>query len=339
MQKNKQKMRILLTFDTGYAPHAATVIESIIQNCPEKLDFAVIYYNLTQEIQDIMSKHFMSKVNSLEFLKADVSRFSVVKSLPHIVNPINVVLRLLTPYILPESDHFTIYLDCDTIVQDNILKIMEGVDLSKPICAITEYNPAYKLRDLSKLEAIERPTYNPLIYEAYWYRTYLELQMQPSDKYFCAGIMVINLDYWRKHKIAERAIDFLLKYSPYAADQDALNYVIKGNYTELHPRWNLMRQKIFSNYDVKTLREAYKNPAIIHQKGWNYMHKDDVRKLYRKYRKCTPFPRIIYKDKTVKNIIKKQFRRIIESLIGKENAQKLRVSIQKVNHTATARLK
>ena len=32
-------MNILLTFDSGYAPHASVVMESIIRHCPEKLDF------------------------------------------------------------------------------------------------------------------------------------------------------------------------------------------------------------------------------------------------------------------------------------------------------------
>jgi lipopolysaccharide biosynthesis glycosyltransferase len=220
------------------------------------------------------------------------------------------------------------------------LKILENADLTKPVCAVTEYNPCYKLRNLSNLKKIERPLFDPLIMEAYWYRAYIDLQMNPSDKYFCSGIMIINLEYWRKNKIMEQALDFLARYPEriFAPDQDALNHIIKGNYSELHPRWNLMGQRVFSNYDATILQEAHSNPAIIHQKGWNYMHNDEVRKLYRKYRICTPFPKIIYKDKTVKDFIKKQSRRLIEFLLGKENAQKLRVSIQKENLYAKTRL-
>ncbi|MDR1581885.1 MAG: hypothetical protein LBS55_01270, partial [Prevotellaceae bacterium] len=138
-------MRILLTFDTGYAPHAATVMESIIQNCPEKLDFVVIYCDLTKEIQNILSKHFEGKVNSLEFVQLEKTLIiDVVKNIKVIAHNwnYNVYLRLYAQILL--QDGYVIYMDCDTIVQDNILKILENADLTKPVCAVTEYNPCYK---------------------------------------------------------------------------------------------------------------------------------------------------------------------------------------------------
>jgi lipopolysaccharide biosynthesis glycosyltransferase len=335
-------MRILLTFDTGYAPHAATVMESIIQNCPEKLDFVVIYYDLTQEIQDILSKHFMTKVKSLEFVQvSEMSLRDAVKGIKIARDSwnLNIYLRLFAQVLL--SDEGIIYLDCDTIVRDNILKIMEEVDLSKPICAVTEYNPAYKLRDLSKLKPVERPTYNPLIYEAYWYRTYIDLQMQPDCKYLCSGVMIINLEYWRKNKIMEQVMDFFVKYPEhiYAPDQDALNYVIQGNYSELHPRWNVMRQEIFSNYNAEMLEEAYRNPAIIHMKTWLYGTNKKYRHMYVHYRKFTPF-RFIYKDKTVANIIRDYMKMILLFLIGEGNYRKIKSFIRRnsVNGGATVRI-
>jgi lipopolysaccharide biosynthesis glycosyltransferase len=220
------------------------------------------------------------------------------------------------------------------------LKILENADLTKPVCAVTEYNPCYKLRNLSNLKKIERPLFNPLIIEAYWYRAYIDLQMNPSDKYFCSGIMIINLEYWRKNKIMEQALDFLARYPEriFAVDQDALNHIIKGNYSELHLRWNFMGQRVFSNYDATVLEEAHKNPAIIHSKGWNYMYNDGARKLYRKYRICTPFPKIIHKDKTAKNFIKKQSKRLIEFLLGKYYAHRLKVLIRKEYFYSKARL-
>jgi lipopolysaccharide biosynthesis glycosyltransferase len=335
-------MRILLTFDTGYAPHAATVMESIIQNCPKKLDFVVIYCDLTKEVKNMLSKHFEGKVNSLEFVQLEKTLVTdtvknVKATVVHHWN-YNAYLRLYAQMLL--QDEYVIYMDCDTVVQDNILKILENADLTKPVCAVTEYNPCYKLRDLSNLKKIEKPLSDPLVIEAYWYRAYINLQMDPSDKYFCSGIMVLNLEYWRNNKIMEQTLDFLARYPEriFAVDQDALNHIIKGDYSELHMRWNLMNQHVFSNYDAAILEEAYTNPAIIHQKGWNYMSRIAVRKLYRKYRTCTPFPKIIYKDKTVKNIIKKIIGWTIEFLIGKYYAHKLKVLIQKEHFYSKARL-
>ena len=301
-------MRILLTFDTDYAPHAATVMESIIQNCPEKLDFVAIYYDLDKETQDIFSKHFEPKVNSLEFVRLDEvvlkSTIKDVKTIEHLKN-LNVYLRIFSSKLLP-NDEYVIYLDCDIIVQENILKILDMADLSKPVCAVTEYDHAYKRRNLTKLKSIERPYTNSWHEEAYWYRTYLDLGMSQTAKYFNTGVLIINLTYWRQYKIAETALAFLLEYpeKALAADQDALNHAINGNYYVLAPRWNSVAVfcAVFSNYPAEQLEETVIRPAIIHvvgpQKPWHYGCNSKWQKLYWKYRRSTPWADEKYKDKT-----------------------------------------
>jgi lipopolysaccharide biosynthesis glycosyltransferase len=325
-------MRILLTFDTGYAPHAATVMESIIRNCPEQLDFVIIYYELNQETRNILSKHFKEKVKSLEFYEVEekaIMQFKLAKNVPHIQG-FNVFLRLLIDEILPRLEKYIIYLDCDIIVQDNILKITEGMDLSKPVCAVTEYNPAYKWQYLSRAASIGKVEH-PWVQEAYWYRTYQNLEMDATASYFNAGIMVINLEYWREHKIAEKAIAYLLAHPDkcYAADQDALNHAINGNYSTLAPYWNTVANPVFSGYTEQQLQKAQKSPCIIHTVGgvkhWHYMCANrNAKKLYRQYRKLTPYPSIDYADKNLKNILKYQIMWLLKLIVRK----KIRIMLQ-----------
>jgi lipopolysaccharide biosynthesis glycosyltransferase len=326
-------MRILLTFDTGYAPHAAAVMESIIQNCPEKLDFVVIYYDLKQETQDILLKHFEEKVKSFEFVKLDEtvleSTVKGVKTAEHLKG-FNTYLRLFSPTLLP-NDEYIIYLDCDIIVLDNILKITDGVDLSKPVCAVTEYDPAYKYKDIKNLRAVGAITRNTWIIEAYNYRAYNDLGMDQNAKYFNAGVLIINLEEWRENNIAEKAISFLLEHpeKAYAADQDALNHAINGDYFTLDLRWNFIGDAtLYSNYKLDAIKNALKNPAIIHvigpNKPWKYMCDFKFQKKYRHYRKCTPWPEIKYQDKTLRKIIKKYIllggKKILKLLLGKHKA-------------------
>ena len=317
-------MRILLTFDTHYAPHAATVMESIIQNCPEKLDFVVIYYDLNQETQDILTFHFTEKVRSLEFVQMDEEKLKSIaeniKAVEHL--SLNAYLRLFAAVLLP-NDNCVIYLDCDIVVQDNILKILDGADLSKPVCAVTEYDPDYKLHDLSDL-SMGKPAQDPWIIEALCYRTYNDLGMDKSARYFNTGVMVLNLDYWRKNKITEKTVNFMIENPEKLSygDQDALNAVINGNYFSLNPRWNLVppSPSIFSNYNFSISKEAVKNPAVIHVAGsskpWKYLCDSKYQTMYWAYRKYTPWSQKVYKDKTVKNILKKNILNPIEKLIG-----------------------
>jgi lipopolysaccharide biosynthesis glycosyltransferase len=320
-------MKILLTFDTGYAPHAATVMESIIQNCPEKLKFAVIYYDLSDEVRRALTDHFAEKVESLEFHKVEKSiltdALGHIKSAEHLAG-FNTYLRLFAPMVLTDDTH-VIYLDCDTIVQNNILNILNAADLSKPICAVVEYDSSYKYRNLMDLQPIEQSPKDPFIYEAYWSRTYRDLDMRFDAKYFNAGVLVINLNYWREHTITEKTLKFLFENPKknFSADQDALNHVLNGDFHPLHPKWNNLAvwSAVFSNYSAHELQEANSFPSIIHVAGpvkpWHYMGVRRYQKIYRKYRKLTPWPNIEYKNKTIKQILRKTIFLPIAAFINK----------------------
>jgi lipopolysaccharide biosynthesis glycosyltransferase len=320
-------------------------MESIIQNCPEKLDFAVIYYDLSKETRDIFSRHFEQKVKSLEFYEVEgevILKFKAVKNVPHI-RGLNVFLRLLIDKILPKSDKYIVYLDCDIIVLDNILKITDGADLNKPVCAVTEYNPAYKWRDLTRLKLVKRAT-QPWIQEAYWYRVYQNLEMKATASYFNAGVMVINLEYWREHKIAERAVTFLLGNPEkcYAADQDALNHAINGNYCALAPRWNSIGLDVFSNYPAEELKEAIEQPSLLHivgaNKPWKYECNANAQKLYWKYRHFSPWPKKEYHDKTLGKIVKKQTKQIVGFIIGYKLRKKINLIFKREHFRSKIRL-
>lgn len=320
-------MKILLTFDSGYAPHAATVMESVIMNCPEKLDFIVIYYDLTDEIRDILKLHFYNRVKSLEFYKLDERILSEIlkdtKTASHLIG-LNTYIRIFAAEILPSSDDYVIYMDCDIIVLKNILDIMKDVDLNKPLCAVKEYDPKYKLRDLGKIKYWEHPVINPLIYEAYWYRTYLDLHMDLNVPYFNAGVMIVNLNYWREHHFKDRLLKFMTNNSNlFSADQDALNSICNGNFGVLEPKWNsvVLNSGIMNNYDFEG------SPSILHFAGpvkpWHYTNISSERKEYLKYRKKTPWKKIKYADKiSVKRLLYKNLygpiKRIIEFLLGRK---------------------
>lgn len=69
-------MRILLTFDDAYAPHAAVVIESIIQTCPEKLDFVILHTaSLSKDSRFLLESDFAKKVKSLFFFEIPQNEF------------------------------------------------------------------------------------------------------------------------------------------------------------------------------------------------------------------------------------------------------------------------
>jgi lipopolysaccharide biosynthesis glycosyltransferase len=97
-----------------------------------------------------------------------------------------------------------------------------------------------------------------------------EIGLGPSDQYFNAGMMVIDLEKWRKSGVAQAALDYLRRYSDrvFFWDQEALNAVLARKWNAVDERWNwsanldrLSRDGAHSGNGAATL------PRIIHFVG------------------------------------------------------------------------
>jgi lipopolysaccharide biosynthesis glycosyltransferase len=105
--------------------------------------------------------------------------------------------------------------------------------------------------------------------------------------YFNSGMMVIDVDGFRKHKIAERSLDWLLEQGcrPNWPDQDALNHVVGHRWYRLDRTWN--HAFCGGAFDVDPPVPAlYENANIAHFTGrtkpWNdFGHAG--RTLYERY--------------------------------------------------------
>lgn len=62
-----------------------------------------------------------------------------------------------------------------------------------------------------------------------------------SEPYFNSGVMVMDLDAWRKEELSERAYEFTFRYPQYVRfiEQNSLNAAVKGRFHILDPRWNV----------------------------------------------------------------------------------------------------
>ena len=87
------------------------------------------------------------------------------------------------------------------------------------------------------------------------------------EKYFNAGVMLMNLDGFRKENIEEKFFDMLQKYTfRVTQDEDYLNVLCKGKVKLFHLGWNktAFKNDKFNDKDLKLIH--YK----IHWKPWHY---------------------------------------------------------------------
>ena len=176
--------------------------------------------------------------------------------------------------ILPDDVEKVLYLDCDIVVLGDISEFW-NTDLSGCGAACIE--------DIGKDED-ER---------------YERLHYDRSYSYFNAGVLLINLDYWREHKVDKQCVKYFQTYPERILfnDQDLLNVVLHKDKVFVPLKWNM--QDGFYRYgmdkkvaDWNSFREELLHPVILHytnKKPWNYDSMHPLRSEYYKYLDMTPW--------------------------------------------------
>jgi lipopolysaccharide biosynthesis glycosyltransferase len=126
----------------------------------------------------------------------------------------------------------------------------------------------------------------------------VELGLPSGARYFNAGVLLMNLAYWREHDVVNRALSFIeenqqrLEYW----DQDALNVILCESWLQLPSHWNAQHGE-FSDWRYGyELRKEIRDPAIVHFSGdglkpWQWSLEHPFKSEYHKYRRKTPWRR------------------------------------------------
>lgn len=169
-----------------------------------------------------------------------------------------VYARLFLPEIL--DCERVLYLDSDLLVFKNVLEL-EDVDLSGHACAAVINEDAGTLDfDLSKKE-------------------YTSLQLDPKAKYFNAGLLYMNLTFWRANNYTSKCLSFLQNHQFRLADQSALNAVMSGEILPIAKQWNRLVSHISAS-------ELTTPNFVIHytsHKPWQFLNDAPAMLLWRKF--------------------------------------------------------
>lgn len=114
--------------------------------------------------------------------------------------------------------------------------------------------------------------------------------------YFNAGVLLINLRWWRTHNSAEAFFSFINEHGDWIKyqDQDVLNYVFNDHKIFLPIKYNLASGFLSSDVDpgkhLKELEEAIHDPILLHYtcgKPWKLSCRHPYRNTFLKYKSQT----------------------------------------------------
>lgn len=132
--------------------------------------------------------------------------------------------RLLLPELLPTDLQKVLYLDCDLIICKDITGLWCTDIQDVPLAAVTEWDQDACLA--SSPAGVRR---------------YQELGMPAEQPLFNAGVLLLNLEHWRRTRLAQRAFNYIREVGGDVRwyEQEALNVVSKGEYREIESHWNV----------------------------------------------------------------------------------------------------
>lgn len=260
---NPETIHVVAASDNHYAILLAALIKSIEVNhkTPEKINFYVIDDGISAENKQKVTQSGDPKMftfiwkRSTEVVPKEV-QIPVDKS----AFPLTTYLRLFSPYIVPEDAKRLIYLDVDMILMEDISKLW-NVDIGEQVVGAVQ--------DLSETVGSD------------WggIPNYKQLGFDGNEKYFNAGMLVINPVKWKALDISNQVIKDIndnLEHVNFA-DQYGLNVSLYKKWAELDKRWNSFAAVetpdpfLIHFLDIKPIFKSYRSVESYRKHFFTYL--------------------------------------------------------------------
>jgi lipopolysaccharide biosynthesis glycosyltransferase len=265
--------------DDGYAMPLAVTIRSLIDHLGKerRVRLFVLDGGLSPSSRERLLKSWHDSRLAVEWIKPDLRLVADLKTNGHI--SASAYLRLLMPEVLPSNITRVIYLDADVLVQRDIGDLWDvpmqgyaalaGQDFAAPWMNSAVMLP--NIKECKKLLSAVTPVAN-----------YRALGIAAESPYFNSGVMVVDLNSWRREKYAEKCLVCLRENREHVLfwDQYALNVILNKHWQQLDLRWNQAAHIYLyptwqeSPFDRETYDRLRSDPWIVHfcspSKPWHY---------------------------------------------------------------------
>jgi len=284
------KLNVLYACDDNYAPFAGVSICSLLENNKE-LEEITIYIaseNISSENITLLHKQ-VKKYGDKRLLKViDKSQFSEqLESFnkTRFRGSFAAYYRIFLEKIIDDDVDRLLYLDCDTLVVDDLRSLLALDFNNKTVAAVIDVTSTI-IQDtrFSKDNNVkEKERYKP---------------------YFNSGVILFNIPNWKKNNYTTRLLN-LLEHDDTNfpdADQGWLNKVLEDDFLILPPKYNLVplhlvyKDELYLKYlpadyyySTHELEDARQNPVVLHtnhflnQHPWSKNSLHPSRAIYDKY--------------------------------------------------------
>lgn len=286
---------VCIVTDDSYAPFAAATLASTFDNLPRGSVVAyVVSSRLSEENRSGLAEVGATFGDSVVFKGVSDSlgaRFA--KGWTHSYITVETFYRFFLGEVLEASER-VLYLDVDTIVLRDLSELC-SMELGGSIAAV--------------VQSYDEPHWGAVLNQKFG--------LPATHRYFNAGVLLLNLKAWREAAVGESLVRCAVERRTH--DEVALNLVLSGRCTLVHPKFNVGphlsffadRLYVAGRYDfpATAYAEASRDPAIVHfcggSKPWQYNSIHPQKRMFYKYLAMTPFAGAAPTDRTLRNLVLK----------------------------------
>ncbi len=248
---------VMAAVDQAYVMPLTVMVRSLLENLgPDySLDLYVFEDGTTAASRKRAEYSWMPYPLHTEWITPDKSRIEGKLQDRGYAGVPATYFRLLIQDLLPPTVNKAIYLDADLIIQGDLSKLW-NIDMKGHLAlAVPDaYSDLFHLGRLSRIQFREG------------------VQFHRRSAYFNAGVLVIDVELWRRERVGERALAFAENYRDPLSfhDQDALNCALQGRWGSISPTWNFhelpgcLFHWCSRRYSKQDLKGAFSHPHIVH---------------------------------------------------------------------------
>lgn len=230
-------IHIAAASDENYAMPLAVTVRSLLSTLSHgtSVRLYIIDGGISPDSKDRLARSWRDPRLTVDWLEPDLGRIDGFPVSNHVTR--TAYARILLPFLLPETLDRVIYLDSDLLIRRDVSPLWDEPFQGAAALAIADV-AAPKIDAELSLDNFQ--DCRPLLGAARPVPNYRELGLSPHAPYFNSGVLCIDLDVWRRDKIAEQALDCLDRYREHVLwwDQYALNVVLHGRWRPIDCRWN-----------------------------------------------------------------------------------------------------
>ena len=215
---------IVCVCDNHYAILLAALVKSIEANhaTTEKLQFLIVEDGITKTNKARITNSTNPATTTLDWLKmSDCLPEDARLPVDNSSLPLNIYIRLFIPYFIPQNTKRVIFLDVDMIMLADISELW-NIDIGDNIIGAVQDQFIQTVNRWGGISNHE------------------DLGIAADNKYFNAGLMLIDILKWENADITNKVLKCLADNKKHIMFQDqyGLNAVLAKHWFSLSPLWN-----------------------------------------------------------------------------------------------------